>query len=251
MKIRFKILSGFLLLVAMLIVAGGLSIIEFSKISRSVQDLLEDNYKSIEASKSMLEALEREDSGVLLLLHGNWEQGRTTIDHGDSLFIHSFRIARNNITEPNESALIDSIDYLYRDYKTIWERPIVGTPKEENLEWYYNTSHASFTKVKQAVKELMSLNQNSMYKEATNMREKARRAIMPGIVAILSAFVFSFLFNYFINRYFITPLDELISRIDRFSPDADRIETDLQTRDELKHLQDAVNDLISKLKFRK
>ena len=250
MKIRFKILSGFLLLVAMLIVAGRLSIIEFSKISRLVRDLMEDNYKSIEATKSMLEALEREDSGVLLLLHGNWEQGRATIDHGDSLFYHSFQIARNNITERHESSLIDSIEFLYTEYKDMWERPIVGTAKEGNLEWYYNYSHLGFLKVKKAVKELMTLNQNSMYQEATDMREKAKRAIMPGIVAILSAFIFSFLFNYFINLYFVSPLEELISRIERFSPASDHIDAGIKTRDELKRLQDAVNALISKLKLK-
>ena len=99
MRLRYKILSGFLLIVAMLIVAGSFSIIEFSKISKSVEDLLDDNYRSIEASKTLLEALEREDSGVLLLLHGNWKEGREVIEYGDSLFNESINIVENNITE--------------------------------------------------------------------------------------------------------------------------------------------------------
>src|SRR6056297_3357458 len=163
MRLRYKILSGFLLIVAMLIVAGSFSIIEFSKISKSVEDLLEDNYRSIEASKSMLESLEREDSGVLLLLHGNWEGGRKTINQADSSFRASFRIAQSNITEDYEPVHIDSILVSYRRFKAIWERPIVGTYKEENLEWYYNHSHKAFAQVKSAVNELMTLNQNRMY----------------------------------------------------------------------------------------
>lgn len=251
MKIRFKILSGFLLMAAMLIAAGGISIIEFSKISRSVQDLLDDNYKSIEASKSMLEALEREDSGVLLLLHGNWEKGRSTVSQGDSLFQTSFSIANTNITESDEQGYIDSIRLLYSNYKNSWERPIVNTYKEENLVWYYNESHDVFIKVKNAVKDLMTLNQNSMYTEATMLREKAKRAIMPGIVAILSAFIFAFLFNYFINHFFVSPLERLISEIENYSTSKNRIEAGIMTNDELKRLQEAVNKLISRLKYSK
>ncbi len=249
MKIRFKILSGFLLMAAMLLAAGGLSIIEFSKISKSVQDLLDDNYRSIEASKSMLEALEREDSGVLLLLHGNWEKGRSTVSHGDSLFQASFGIAETNITESNEPRYIDSIRHHYSNYKSIWERPIVNTFKEENLDWYYNENHEAFIKVKGAVKDLMTLNQNSMYNEATKLREKAKKAIMPGIVAILSAFIFSFLFNYFINHFFVSPLERLISKIEHYSTSMDTIDVGIMTKDELKRLQEAVNNLISKLRY--
>src|SRR6056297_1991208 len=153
MRLRYKILSGFLLLVAMLIVAGSFSIIEFSKISKSVEDLLEDNYRSIEASKSMLEALEREDSGVLLLLHGNWKEGRDVLRYGDSLFNSSFHVVQNNITEQNEEAYIDTIKKRYSRYKSLWERPIADTDKENNLNWYYSESHEEFNAVKKAVKE--------------------------------------------------------------------------------------------------
>ena len=72
MRLRLKILSGFLILAFMLSIAGIWSIYELQSIGTSVQQLLEDNYKSIDASKIMLEALEREDSGILLLLSGKW-----------------------------------------------------------------------------------------------------------------------------------------------------------------------------------
>jgi methyl-accepting chemotaxis protein len=249
MNIRFKILTGFILLIAMLVLAGALSILEYSKMSHSLQDLMKDNYKSIEASRSMLDALEQEENGVLLLVQGKWEQGRKTLSSGDSIFTHSFKIARNNITENHESALIDSIELFYQQYRRILERPIVGTFKEQNMEWYYHQSHFKFSKVKQAVYDLMSLNQSSMYKDATDMKEKAKRAIMPAIVAILAALIFSFLFNYFINHFFITPLKKLILQIERFSPDLDRVDSEIKTRDELRRLQNAVNELISKIKF--
>ena len=72
----------------MLLVAGIMSIIEFSSISSSVQKLLDDNYKSVNASKEMIEALEREDSGILMLLLGQWDEGRYTLTSADSVFLN-------------------------------------------------------------------------------------------------------------------------------------------------------------------
>jgi len=250
MRLRYKILSGFLLIVAMLIVAGSFSIIEFSKISKSVEDLLDNNYRSIEASKNLLEALEREDSGVLLLLHGNWNEGRKVIEYGDSLFKKSLYIVENNITEKNEESYIDSIKRRYKKYKTIWEKPIVGTYKEENINWYYRETHTVFLEVKKAVKNLMDLNQESMYQESTKLKEKAKRAIMPGIVAIISAFIFLFLFNYFISHYFISPIEKLTEELENFPQNKENLETKIDSKDEMNRLKKAIENVINKVRRR-
>ena len=78
MGLRTKMLSGFLILTMMLLVAGVWSVYELTTIGSSVQKLLNDNYKSINAGKMMIEALEREDSAVLLLFSGKWQQGRSS-----------------------------------------------------------------------------------------------------------------------------------------------------------------------------
>lgn len=70
MSLRFKIMSGFLILALMLAIAGIWSIYELNSFGTSAEDLLDENYRSIKAAEMMLEALERQDSGILLLLFG-------------------------------------------------------------------------------------------------------------------------------------------------------------------------------------
>jgi len=121
MGIRFKILSGFFILALMLLIAGIWSIYELNTIGTSVQRLLNENYKSIDAAKMMLEALEREDSATLLLILGKWEEGRTIIASGDSLFEQGFQIANNNLTIPGEKAHIDLIKLTIGIFKICTE----------------------------------------------------------------------------------------------------------------------------------
>jgi hypothetical protein len=216
MKIRTKILLGFLILAVMLAVAGAYSIYELTSISTSVQKLLDDNYKSINAAKQMIEALEREDSGILLLLAGKWKEGRATIVDAHRNFEKAYDIASHNVTIPGEKDLVDKIDGQYQTYRNNWDRPIVGTDYENNTNWYFEKAHQDFAKVKTTVENLMALNDNDMYQTASTLKNRAHRAVMPGIVAILTALVFTVIFNFFVNLYVVNPILSIIKAIKHF-----------------------------------
>jgi HAMP domain-containing protein len=245
--LKLKILAGFMLLASLLMVAGAVSIIEFFKLSSSVTALIEDNYKTIEATKTMIEALERNDSGTLLLLLGESEKGRNTIKSGEIAFKKSFEVAKNNITETNEDWYIALIDSLYNVYNMKLDISIYNSFKIGDTNWYYSEIHSSFLEVKHAVDELMTLNQISMYTEATILKEKSHRAIMPGIVAIVGALVFSLILNFFISKYYISPLSELTEAIKNFNPREKSIRSNIKTEDEIKKIEEEVNTLITRI----
>ena len=115
----------------MLAVAGAYSIYELTSLSTSVQKLLDDNYRSINAAKQMIEALEREDSGILLLLSGKWKEGRATIVDADKNFAKAFDVASNNLTVPGEKNYTDKIDATYKAYRENWEGPLSVPPTQE------------------------------------------------------------------------------------------------------------------------
>jgi methyl-accepting chemotaxis protein len=246
-KLKNKIFASFMLLVMMLALAGVISIVEFRWLINSLHGLVEDNYKSIEASKTMLEALEREDSGILLVLLGEMESGRKIFFAADSAFIAALSIAKNNLTEPNENAYIQSIDDNYLLYKNFWNKPLLQTDKEASILWYQNTVHHQFSETKRSINDLMNLNQSSMYENATHLRERSRRAMMPGIVAIISAVIFSFVLHFFINRYFVKPIIDLAMAVKAFRPEDKILRTKINSKDEIKQLEEAINHQLNSI----
>jgi CHASE3 domain sensor protein len=52
-KIRYKIITGFVILGIMLVISGLISIYELTKLGNQVNRLLMDNYRSIDFSKQM------------------------------------------------------------------------------------------------------------------------------------------------------------------------------------------------------
>ncbi len=244
MKIRVKILAGFMILVGMLFIAGFISIYEFTSISKYIENIIDDNYKTIESSKHMEEALDNENNGVLLLILGNWEEGRKWLYEGDSLFMIHYQVVNKNATEPGEEGLIEDLYDKYTIYKKEWERPIVGTKNEGNMNWYFENLYTSYNDVKNSVKNLMSLNQTSMYKAASQLKDKAKRAIMPGIVAIISGLIFSFMFNYFIDYYVVKPIVRITNSLTKFKHSSNSLDVEIETNDEIRKLADAIDNFI-------
>jgi HAMP domain-containing protein len=251
MGLRFKILSGFLILAIMLCVAGIWSIYELTTVGSSVQALLDDNYKSINAAKKMDEALERQDSGILVLLLGRWEEGRSIIESADIEFLDGLQIAAGNVTIPGEKAQVDEIRSKYGAFKELWTRPIVGTQHERNLDWYFNEVRHAFLDLKQSIEGLKAMNDRLMYQTASDLKNRAHRAVMPGIVAILSALIFTLIFNFFINFYMIGPIIKLADGIDVFLKTGAPFEHKFETKDELARLGNSIRELTSKLEERK
>lgn len=251
MKIRAKIMLGFLILAVMLAAAGAVSIYELKTMGASVQALLDDNYRSITAAKKMIESLERQDSGMLLLLSGKWKTGRQTIRAADKNFRQALETAANNLTVAGENARVEKIRKAYNAYSRLWDQPISGTSREGNLDWYFQDAHQAFKTVKAAVQDLMAINDHAMYKTASGLKNRAHRAVMPGVIAILSALVFTVLFNYFVNIYIVNPILSIIRAINGFTASDEPIHVKIDTNDELADLADSISNLAAMSKMRR
>lgn len=245
MGLRLKILSGFLILSLMLLLAAIWAAYQLNVLGISAKRILDENYKSIHAAGEMIEALERQDSAILLLLLGRWEEGRSILESSEDSFQEALRIAQGNITISGEEAQVEAISSSYSEYKRIWGRPIVGTTKEGNLNWYTEEVHPAFVKVKSRISKLRELNDTAMYESASDLKEDARRAITPGAVAVIATLVFSLLFSYFVNYYFVTPILRITNAVHDFMKTGKPFDVQIESRDEMARLVSTINELCS------
>lgn len=241
-----------MLLVLMLVIAGVMSIIEFNKVGVSIKNVMDDNYKSIEQTKYMLDALEREDSGLLMYLMGNREMGSQSIDLAYSTIQNTIKLAQTNITEKDEDKYIGHIikeyDKFHTSVKQITDTSVALTLEEKNEIYLQNRQ--LFFAAKKSINELMQLNQDGVYKQTGLMKENSKRAMMPAIVSIVASIVFALLLNFFISEYFINPINRLINGVKSYYPEMGRIDAKIGLKDEIKTLEDEINNLIVRFKVK-
>ncbi|MEJ2053852.1 MAG: MCP four helix bundle domain-containing protein [Calditrichaceae bacterium] len=243
MGLRIKILSGFIILAIMLAIAGAWTIYELRSTGFSVQALLDENYRSIHAAEDMIKALEREDSAILFLMLGKWREGRALLVKADSAFNEQLKFAYTNITIPGEESRLDTIRTKYQKYKKLWERPIVDTPREGNIAWYFEQIHSAFSEVTASVQELINLNNRVMYKTGSDLKQRSNRAVMPGLIAIIAAILFTLIFNYFVNYYMVSPIIKITDRVKRFIINKTPYDLNIETHDEIANLSESISQL--------
>ncbi len=249
MGIKGKVLSGFVLLGLILFISGVMSMYLLTTVGKSVTGLLHENYKSIEISKNMLDALERENSGVLQVLAGNRDKGLAIVDEGRKLFENCIIDAKGNLTIQGEKELVDSIYLAHEKFDSLLNNLALRSVIElSDRTWYVNQVNPSYNAVANRVKALMTINETAIIENASALENNAYRAIMPGIIAIVVGFFLTILFNLFINYYFLTPIVKLTRAVDDFVKHKIPFDVTVETKDEIGELRDAISTLVTQAK---
>jgi hypothetical protein len=102
MNLRTKLLAGYLVFIAALVVLGGWSAWRLREMGDVSQRIISDNYDSVIAAQEMKESLERQDSAALFALPGAREWAVAQMREHRAKFDANFQKAANNITEPGE-----------------------------------------------------------------------------------------------------------------------------------------------------
>ncbi|MBL1214594.1 MAG: hypothetical protein HND52_14650 [Ignavibacteriae bacterium] len=251
MGLRIKIISGFIILALMLTIAGVWTILELNSAGTSVGNILDENYKSIKAAKLMRESIERQDSGMLMLLLDHSPNSKDILVKADKVFLEAFMRAENNITIEGEQEFLNKIQIAYNNFSMLWKGVIANKESIKPNEWYLTQSHPLLIEIINLIENIEDLNNTAMYKAAISIQSKSERAIVPGIVAVLSAIIFTIIFNYFINFYVINPISKTTAAINNLIEKRVPYEYNIDSRDEIAKLTEAVYRLSSYVEFEK
>ena len=138
--LRTKILLGYgasLIIVAVIL---ALAIVLLLRLGRASDAILQENYRSILAAEKMINDIERQDSGVLLILLNFQDLGLREFRDSEVSFLQWLGRAKDNITEPGEKELVDAIQQNYTQYLHEFSqmRLIVGTDHNQAVTFYHD-----------------------------------------------------------------------------------------------------------------
>ncbi len=245
-SLKTKILAGFLLLIFMLAIAGVMLVMEFEKVETSAETIINNNCTSIEQARYMLNAMDQQNKGLLLFLQGNHEEGTKIIIAADSIMNQAIKTASQHVSEIDEEKYIDKIKEEYNKYYTFITTLLEkddGVTFTENDPIFSTYQQLDFA-AKDAINSLLQLNEKGIEKQTLSMRDNAKRAIMPAIVSLITAAIFALLLHFFISEYVINPIRNITDAVSSFYPEQYNLKVTAYTKDEIKNLENEINNLI-------
>jgi methyl-accepting chemotaxis protein len=107
--------------------------------------------------------------------------------------------------------------------------------------------HVVFLDLKTSINALKVLNEQTLYHTASDLKNRANRAVMPGTVAIISALLFSLLFSYFVNHFMVSPIIAITRSVENFEKNEEPFKVSIETKDEIHSLAEAIKSLSLKI----
>ncbi len=174
MNLRNKLLLSFLIFIAAILAVGVWSAWRLRELGGVSQRIISNNYDSVVAAQDMKESLERMDSAALFLLLGDRDRAMAQFNQHRDHFDKAFDRAANNITEPGESQIIESIrrdrDEYYQRFETF-----VTEGERRRPEDYFQGLEPLFNKLRAESDQLLHLNQLAMAAKSEAAAGAARR----------------------------------------------------------------------------
>lgn len=176
MTLRAKLLLALAPLAAALLVIGVAGGALLTRLGRSAQEVLEDNYRSVLACQRMKESAERLDSAALFLVAGRWEQGNALAAEHRRRFEEELLAQEGNLTETGEREATERLRQAWTDYLGEYDRFRAAAAGGGAAEEYFARLLPRFLGVKDAAEAILAMNQDAMVRKSDRARRTARRS---------------------------------------------------------------------------
>ncbi len=183
MRLRTKLLLGYVGFIVALGVLGAWSARTLQQMSAVSGRIIAENYDSVIAAQDMTESLERIDSAALFALAGDGRRATQQAAEHRLRFDAALARAAANITEPGEGDVVNAIrdgrdDYLRR-FDEFLQAP------GDRVRRYFDELEPRFDNVRADCDRLLRLNQDAMRRKADAASRIARRWFVMTVVLVL------------------------------------------------------------------
>ena len=246
MKLKSKILLGYSLSLALVVLVGGWGIINLRRLGKASEAILKENYLSILAAENTIDALERQDSAILLFLLENKERGSQQFRQNQIEFLKWLGRAEGNITISGEAEIVTSIEQSYEDYLTAFFQ--LQQQANPSTEDYYETIVPISEQVRDRSNQLRNVNQSAMEAASENAQQVSSQAIWSMAIAGATAAGISLGFSLLLTRRIVQPLSEMTTATEKIARGEYDIALQVKSKDELGMLAREITTMSQKLK---
>ncbi len=211
--LRGKFTLVYLALALLAALVGLAGVWNLLRLERSVNNLMTANYRSIDVVYHMMEAIERQDSAVLLYIGVEEEQGIDLFSQNQTEFLQWLDVESGNVTEDGERAVLDGLSKEYEEYGgTLYHLQQLSDGAARNA-YYLNTTRPLFERIKDQCRQLVQINETAMFAAKQRTTDEVGRSMLALLGAALLALVGGFAMSHFFIQRFLRPIGLLAQRM--------------------------------------
>jgi NtrC-family two-component system sensor histidine kinase KinB len=264
MSLRTKLLAGYLVFIAALVLLGGWSAWRLREMGDVSRRIISNNYDSVIAAQEMKESLERQDSAAVFALLGAHERAATQVREHRALFDANFQKAANNITELGEPEVIETIrrdrDAYYLMFDAFLKRvnavdgnalavkPSARAEESAERSEYFARLEPQFNKLRADCDHLLQLNQRAMLAKSEAAGRVARHWFYFTLLMAAALVVAGLALAFFLANRIVKPLRQLTATTMRIAGGDLDAKVEVTSRDEVGVLAAEYNRMAERIR---
>ena len=220
------------------------------ELSGASDAILRENYRSIQAAGCMIDAIERQDSAVLLLMLDYEDEGVRQFHENETQFLQWLGRAKDNLTIAGEAEVTRSIETGYSAYLVSFSelRKTWQTDRSLAARTYHQAVLPSFQAVRDQCVELRELNQQVMFSASERAQRIGDRSVYSLAAIGAMALAVGLGFSLLLSSRLVRPIRQMMVATQKIAEGEYDVAVSAASNDELGGLASDFNTMAGRLK---
>ena len=243
LSLKAKLVLSLLSVVAILLVSSVISVMEYSRMSNYVSELIADVLRRINVAHRLADMSNNYNLEILEAI-GEGSSGRLP-DFDDEYFKTNCERLRMSHTINQAYPMADSVMYSYAAYMltSLEYESVVQSDFIDNRAWYFGRLQPRFDRLQSDIDNLTRAIYEDLQENSATFDRGFYRSIIPGIVAVGVGLMLVLMLMFFILSYYVNPLYRMLEGLSAYRSSDKKYTVSFEGDDQLVELNDGISEL--------
>lgn len=221
----------------LLLLSGIISSLELTQFNNTTYDVLVRSQRNIELSKQMLDAIQEQNTALLL-----------SITDSNSLYDSICKSSQKNFYETLNKARIATSNAAnvesIAEAATNYNRVVSFLADSISIAGFSDLYKTSYSNLTLTIKNFMIDTQHQIVDFTSSLKEKAYRATMVAIISLGAGLFLMILFYYLLNIFYINPILRIKNSLKNYINSRIPFDVKINSKDEIGNLKEYISQLV-------
>lgn len=245
LSMRTKLTLSLSAIAVALLASSVISILEYSRMSHYVSDLMADNIKSVGVAQKLSEVSSQYNLAILAVI-GDDAVSALPDFHQEEFMAHCDSL-RQSLVSDKMRPLTDSVVYAYTAYMlTSMElSDVLLSDFIDTRTWYFERLQPQFKRLNAYIDNLDDAIYAELKKNSETFQRGFYRSIIPGAVAVGVGLLLILMLLFFLLVYYVNPLYRMLEGLNNYRSFNKKYTYSFEGDDQLLELNDGITELVS------
>lgn len=243
LSMRAKVTLSLMAIAVTLLVSSIISIMEYSRMSNYVSDLIADNVRSINAAQKLSELSSSYNLDILTVIGD--EATATLPDFRSEEFMEQCDSLKQFLIAAKMQPITDSVVYAYSAYMltSLELENVLVSDFIDTRSWYFERLQPMYKRVMNYIDVLNSAVYDDLKKNSETFQRGFYRSIIPGVVAVGVGLLLIIMLLFFLLAFYVNPIYKMLDGLSDYRSSNKKYTCTFDGDDQLKELNSGIVSL--------